>query len=239
MIAAAKRLVRRLPAYRAFEPFLRRRMLQHDLLAMAVLAPWYREYLPWTTSSMRPSALCALLNEVLLNGRREVVECGGGISTFFLAEALRRVGGRLLTVEDDGEWAALLGRMIRDRGFGDVVQVVHAPLAACSLAPGGRPWYDMPPLGAALEGRRVDMLLVDGPAAHARGQGLARYPAGPFFRDRFGEDYSVFLDDIRRSGEREVAARWDRLLGVTFRFHVLQGQIALARSRPAGKRNIW
>lgn len=206
-----------------------------DLLAMQALAPLSSAYVPWSISTMRPSAVVAVLNEIMVNRRRCVVELGGGVSTFYIARLLRRYGGHVWTVEHDRDWADWLTEELAREALDQVVSVVRAPLAP---VPGAWPgedgsWYEPDILRPALAGRQVDLLVVDGPPAYQAGRGHARYPAGHFFAPMFADDYAVILDDIDRAGEQEIMERWTAELGITFECRLIDGGIGIGR-RKAG-----
>ena len=196
---------------------------EQDLHAWGVLAPLRGAYLPWSSASMRPSGLVAVLNEVALREPALVVECGSGVSTLFLARLLRERGtGRLVSVEHDPGWADWVRRTVAAEGLEGQTTVLHAALGADG-------WYATEALATALGDEEVGLLLVDGPPACGTGQGLAREPALPWFLPRLAAGAAVVLDDAGRPGEREVLARWEA--AGTLRFEVLprRGGIAIGR----------
>lgn len=201
-------------------------------MALQVLAPLSKSYLPWTVMSMRPSAVVALLNDVVVNRRRCVVECGGGVSTVYLARLFDRLGeGHVHTVEHDRVWAGVLADLLAGEGLGERVTVVHAPLEPSPLSWNGAAWYADAALHRLEAIPPVDMLVVDGPPAHAPGDPHARYPALPYFRDRLAGDFTVILDDVRRRGELEIVKRWEAELGIEFERRFANGSFAIAHSR--------
>lgn len=192
---------------------------RQDILAMQALAPISPVYLPWNPSAMRPSAVAALLNDVVLNRRHNVVELGSGISTIYLSRLMRRIGGKLHTVEHDEVWAGLLEHQLRAEGLQDVVKVLHAPLAPTSHGWGDAAthWYDETVIDKLTIGDRIDLLVVDGPPAYRARLRHARYPALPFFADSLAPGAAAIVDDIRRRGEQEVVERWEREFPLRFR----------------------
>lgn len=196
------------------------RLVQHlqDVRALQQLAPLTTEFVPWTGSALRPAALVTVLNDLVVNRRRRVVECGGGVSSLYIAELLERTrDGELLVLEHDAEWARRLRTLLRRRGLAASVRVVHAPLEVNgTVSPWGTPWYAVSAVREALGDRRIDLLVVDGPPAHEEGMGLARFPAVPFFQDHLAESCTIVLDDVDRDGERKVVSLWEEELGVTF-----------------------
>lgn len=203
---------------------------RRDLRALGLLAPLAGEYVPWGTFALRPSALVAVLDEIVLGRRHRVVELGGGVSTLYLGRLLRRVGGHLHTVEHDKDWAGLLEHQLDAEGLHDVVTVVHAPLARTwyGWTP-DCPWYAEDEARRAAESGPVDLLLVDGPPAWRAELRHARYPALPFFADALAPGAPVVLDDIHRRGEHDIVRRWEQQLGARFERRYVDGGIAVGR----------
>jgi predicted O-methyltransferase YrrM len=175
-----------------------------DLHAWHVLRPLLDVggYLPWSSGAMRPAGLVVVCNEIAHSARTRVVECGSGASTIVLARLLRERGaGSVVSVEHDRAWAALVNDMLRREKLNDVARVVHAPLD------GAPPWY----AAAALDKlpADVDLLIVDGPPAHATNEQHRRAPALAYFESRLVSGATVILDDAQRLGERDVLAQWE------------------------------
>ena len=204
-----------------------------DLLALQALAPLANGFLPWSQAAMRPSGLLAVLNDIVINRRTCIVECGGGISTFFIARLLRDRPGHLYSIEHDADWAALLQHNLNAEGLGAQATVIHAPLAPTPLGWRGLPgaWYAGDKLCGLKRDCKIDLLIVDGPPAYTKDLRYARYPAVPYFKDALAPDYTVVLDDINRRGEQEIAVRWGRELGVPFSLRFIDGTIAVGRPR--------
>lgn len=211
------------------------RLEHHDLLAMHLLAPLISGYLPWTTSAMRPSGIVAVLNEIVLNRRRRIVELGGGISTYFIARMLADRGGHLWTVEHDDGWADVLREKLARQGVDGSVTLVHAPLTPIEDGwPGEESrWYDRGRLREIAAGGPVDLLIIDGPPAYLEGQEHSRYPAVPYFAPLLADDYTIILDDIDRCGEQDIVQRWEREFGTVFEVRYVRGRIGVHHSRPA------
>ncbi|MDT4907325.1 MAG: hypothetical protein QOI69_566 [Pseudonocardiales bacterium] len=152
---------------------------------------------------MRPAGLVLVCNDIVQRGRTRIVECGSGISTVILARLLRERGdgATITSLEHDAGWAALVTDMLRRESLGDVAQVVHAPLE------GDPAWYARSALAETPD--HVDLLVVDGPPAHAAGHGLRRAPALGAFAPRLTRTATVVLDDVNRPGEREVLTGWE------------------------------
>ena len=193
-----------------------------EAAALSELAALPGGYLPWTAAAMSPRGVATVLNSIVIRNRQRVVECGGGVSTVFIARLLAQRGGHLWTVEHDAAWAAELGRLLTSEGLAEVVTIAVAPLE--------QGWYSTGVLDRELPSEGVDLLVVDGPPAID--QPTARYPAGPYFAGRLAHDATIVLDDIGRPGEHEVAERWQRELGLQFELRPLEGRLAIAHTRP-------
>ena len=176
-----------------------------DLHAWQVLRPLLDKgnYLPWSSGTMRPAGLVLVCNEIVHRGRMRIVECGSGVSTVVLARLLRQRGGgaTIVALEHDAHWAALVTDMLRRESLVDVARVVHAPLED------DPPWCARSALTEMPDD--VDLLVVDGPPAHAPGQGRRRAPALAAFGPRLTKTATVVLDDVNRPGEREVLTAWE------------------------------
>jgi predicted O-methyltransferase YrrM len=207
----------------------------HDLVALNVLRPLLDAggYLPWNSGAMRASGLVTICNEIVLGGRRRVVELGSGTSTLLLARLLRDQdeGGTLDAVEHDARWAAWVRERLAQEGLSDVARVTFAPLGTHPFAVDDLEWYDPEALAGALRGDPVDLLIVDGPPAYAPGAGLARYPALPAVLPSLSPDAIVVVDDVIRTGEAEILGRWEAETGFVFERRELE---AIAVGRDAG-----
>ena len=208
----------------------------NDLHAARALAPRSDRFAPWSPIAMRPAGVVTILNEIVTNDRDRIVECGGGVSTLYIARLLRqRARGHLWTVEDDARWAHHLSAQVESEGASAYVSVLHAELAPTSLSIAGAHarWYDERKVREWIGEGTIDLLIVDGPAGYTPERRHARYPAVPYFRPLLADDYAVVLDDIHRPGEQEILERWERELGIAFERRYSAGRIAIAHSRPS------
>jgi len=214
---------------RAFiAPVVREQLMEvrAELAAHHYLGPLSRRFLPGTTASLRLSALMAVLSDICVNGRKSVVECGGGISTLYIARLLAERGGRLTTIENDERWCEQLNRQLEAEGLAEAARIVCAPLRPTRLSLAGDPWYDEGILDSHFSGEKVDLLLVDGPRS-----GPPRYPAVPYFVGKLANEHAVVVDDVTR-GVGKFLPRWEDQLG--FKFRIL-GDYAIASTNPTFK----
>jgi predicted O-methyltransferase YrrM len=188
-----------------------------DLHAWEVLRPLLEgAYLPWSEGAMSPAGLAAVANEIVLAGRRSVVELGSGVSTVVLARLARQLGGEVVAVEHSPGWAGWVRGALERDGLEDVATVVEAPLRPHPLSLEGAPWYDAEVLSDLLPAEGIELLLVDGPPGYGEGMELSRHPALPALADRLADGALVILDDAGRPGERRIVDSWESQTGWSF-----------------------
>jgi hypothetical protein len=216
-----------------------------DTLALQMLAPLSSIYLPWSRFSLRPSALVSVLNEIQINRKTCIVECGCGLSTFYIAQLLKQTqkshlssghlsSGHLYSIEHDLTWLNQIQDLINSHDLSEYVTLIHAPLSDCSFALNHTLWYNPERIQAAIAtskiaNPKIDLLLIDGPPAYDQPRELARYPAVPFFKPLFSDNTTIVLDDINRAGEQRVVQAWEQAFGLEFEEHDEIGGIAIAR----------
>lgn len=200
---------------------------RRDAMALQILAPLSTRYTPWTKYSMRPSGVVMILDDVCQNDRRQIVECGAGTSTLYLARLLRDRGGHVSAIEHDERWASKMRDAIDSEGLASHASILVVPLERDPVAQPTGAWYSQEHLDEALEDVKIDMLVVDGPIATPT-HPCVRYPALPYFRPSLAADCTVVVDDILRDGESEIVKRWEREFGLDFLRRPLNGAVALA-----------
>ncbi|GAA2459330.1 class I SAM-dependent methyltransferase [Streptomyces glaucus] len=193
----------------------------YDLASWIRLSPLLNgPYLPFSAWGLRPGALVRLLDDIALNDRRAVVECGSGTSTIVLARYMAQRGhGNVLSLEHDEKWASWVTDQLAREGLAEVARVVHAPLAEHPAAVKHVEWYTprtvTDEVGAFTDKHGpVDLLLVDGPPGWQQGRKMARYPAVPALKDFLAPGASVLLDDVNRSEGVEITKRWEAECGL-------------------------
>ena len=155
-------------------------------------------------------AMCAptidrIWRELMSRRPEVIVEFGAGVSTIVLARyaQLRRqqetTGPWIVSIEQSAdvkrEMEEKLGRLGLDSG----IRIVHAPLDERDdyrIAPGA--------LTDALQGRRVDFILIDGPA----GPEGCRAQTMPLIQPHCRPGAVWFLDDAYRDGEMSAMRQW-------------------------------
>jgi hypothetical protein len=160
----------------------------------------------WAASA---DVVLVLVDELMKRRPALVVECGSGVSTMWLAVAIRKFGldTRVVALEHDPHYAALTREVLDQHGVGHIAEVRDAALVPTSLAGHETPWYEQSAL-ADLD--QIGLLFVDGPP-EATGPRV-RYPAVPLLRDRFAGAVTIVLDDLIRESEQEISKAWEKEL---------------------------
>ncbi|GII31017.1 hypothetical protein Pmi06nite_44590 [Planotetraspora mira] len=153
--------------------------------------------------ALSPTGLLELLTLIDRRQPRVLLELGSGTSTIWIAYALEKTGGRLISIDHDEEYAARTRLMLQMHGLDHVAEVRVAPLSPLDVAGESYNWYGV---GAFEDVEEVDLLLVDGPPA-AVGPN-SRYPALHAIAPKLAARSLVLLDDVERADEQEIARRW-------------------------------
>lgn len=181
--------------------------------AVTALYAWLKPEVPLPSTS----GWAAAADQVLLIARSAardrpqlLVECGSGASTVVFGHVLRRNGsGRIVSLEQDEDFAAKTRADVAEHGLSDIVEVRTATLspwrttAGAATVEGTDLWYAAAAI-ADLQG--IDLLFIDGPSQQVGP--LARYPAMPMLFDRLSPDAHVFCDDFERDDERRMVELW-------------------------------
>lgn len=142
--------------------------------------------------------LTLLVDHILAEKPKLVVEFGTGASTLIIARALQMAGGgKLTSFEQHADFVDKTRDWLAEHGLSADMRAV--PLRP---SPDGWPglWYDHGPLPD-----NIDLLLVDGPpwTIHPYTRGAAATLFG-----QIAPGGTIMLDDASRPGERVVARRW-------------------------------
>ena len=172
-----------------------------------------------TTFSMMPSTIVHILNDIVINERRTIIEFGSGNSTIFVARLIHQLGLKIqfYSIDQDKQWQVKIEESLKAEGIADAVTFVYAPLKQSEFQfKSQQAWYDADALQQVIGHKLFDLVIVDGPVASVIKH--ARYPALPFLKNNLAANKTIFLDDSNRVGEKEILAEWTRMLGADFQF---------------------
>ena len=171
--------------------------------------------------ALSPAAALAIVESIFETDADLVVEAGSGSSTVVAALALAKQGhGRVLALEHDIAFAEKTRRELRRLGVESFAEVIVAPLVEQVVHTETYRWYS---LDSVTFDAPIDVLLVDGPPGLTGP--LARYPAIPLLAEFLASDAVVFLDDVDRAEEQEIARRWSQQFGLGLALDFAGGQL--------------
>ncbi|MEU4241642.1 class I SAM-dependent methyltransferase [Actinoplanes sp. NPDC026619] len=153
--------------------------------------------------ALNPTDLLDLLHLIQVRRPKLVLELGSGTSTVWIAYALEKAGGRLVSLDHDPGYAEKTRIALAAHGLTEVAEVRDAPLRPVVLDGRTFPYYDTT---AVADLRGVDLLLIDGPPEKTGKD--ARYPAMRVLEDRLADNATVVFDDAHRQDEAEALRKW-------------------------------
>jgi len=204
-----------------------------DIRSLELLKNVHSEYLPWTGASIHPTALLYLLNDITIHQRRNIVECGSGISTIYIAGLIKSLDAdiKFQSIDHDENWLSILREHLKNNDLQDLVDLIHAPLSNCKHCMDKTyEWYDLEVLDQRITAEPIDLLFIDGPPAKERECDYSRYPALSYFSSKLADNRVVLLDDSCRKGELETAKTWEKEFGLKFKQEILKGDILISES---------
>ncbi|MFH7244562.1 MAG: class I SAM-dependent methyltransferase [Spirulina sp.] len=163
-------------------------------------------YIPWTASAMTPQSIVYILNEIIINQRRRILELGMGLSTLFIAKLMQEIPDiQLISVDHDQDWIEICRLQLKSKSLNtDRHTIIHAPLkkrknAHTEIAE----YYDINALSAD-QTFQPNLVIIDGPPAWREDISEARVPAYEILLPIIQDNTTVFVDDYQRTGESKL-----------------------------------
>jgi predicted O-methyltransferase YrrM len=180
--------------------------------------------------ALNPTDLLELVHLLDAHRPRLVVELGSGTSSVWIAYALERLGGRLVSLDHDAEYAQRTRALLAAHGLTSVAEVREAPLTPLAIDGKTFQWYDP---AALADLREIDLLVVDGPP-EATGPD-ARFPALHVLEQKLADTATIVFDDANRHDEQAALRRWTESVDGLSRERELLGRHAVLSYVRAGK----
>ncbi|GAA4947817.1 class I SAM-dependent methyltransferase [Actinoplanes utahensis] len=150
--------------------------------------------------TLDPAGLLDLLHLIRLRKPRLVLELGSGVSSVWIAYALEKTGGRLITLDHDAGFARRTRALLSAHGLDKTAEVRDAPLTPVGIDGHDHPWYDPEALADLHD---IDFVLIDGPPA-PDGEDT-RHPALHMIENRLADRATVVATGP------DVPASWSHL----------------------------
>ena len=179
----------------------------------------FPEYFAITNSSLRFHTLAVILNDIIINKHQNIIEFGSGISTLAIANLIKKnkLECNFISVEDNEEWFQYLKSFLSRNDLQKYVNIIYAPLKKNSLALENNLWYSDETLKKNINSDfKFSLAIIDGPAAWKTKIRLSRYPAVPYLINNLSEEFSIYLDDSNRKGEKEIMSLWNQKYKMKF-----------------------
>ena len=162
--------------------------------------------LPSTRKMAASPDFLKLVVEIILTEKPKlVVELGSGISTILEGKALEKNGdGDLISIDNDDKYVELTRKKICQEKLSDITKVVTAELKMHPINGQNYMWYE-PSFVKEIK-QNIDLLIIDGPPRIINKN--ARFPAIPLLKEYFTDDTIILLDDGRRKDEQNTVKLW-------------------------------
>lgn len=175
-------------------------------------------YLPLNAGSLRPIAISYILNEIMINQKKSIIEFGSGISTLIIAKFFKEnnIDGFIYSIEDNQNWANVLTEKLKNEQLDRYVKIIHAPLnERVDNKLGSFMWYNLAVLNEEIN-REFDMVIIDGPKSFPTENQHARSYALDFIANQLKTNVFILLDDTDRKGEMNIIEYFKDKFGLNF-----------------------
>ncbi len=155
----------------------------------------------WASS---PDLMTIYAQIIKNNAIKNIVECGGGVSSIIGAYLLeKKGGGHIYSLEHDAPFADESEANVAAHGKSHLVDILRAPIKNYTIKGKSWKWYDIAGIPKDI---KIDLILVDGPPSIL--QKNARYPAVPLLLDQLSENAVVLVDDCIRDEDKASVEQW-------------------------------
>ncbi len=179
-----------------------------DIYSMAILQPLLADlpYLPFNGGALRPMCMAYILNEIIINQRKFILEFGAGLSTIMMARLIKKnkLDTKIITVEHNVKWATIIKEYLENENLLQFVNIIKTDLKEIETSLGNVNWYDYNLIKKTIGDEKFDLIIVDGPPANTEKIKYSRFPALVNLTNNFAEDFCLILDDANRKGEQDI-----------------------------------
>lgn len=204
-----------------------------DIYAMSILQPLLTNlpYLPFNGGALRPFCMAYILNEIIINQRKEILEFGSGLSTIIIARLIKKneLSTKLISIEHNKKWAKILQDYLANENLLPFVKIVISDLKETKTPLGLVNWYDYDKISSEITERKFDCMIIDGPPANEESIQYSRFPSLLKFQANLADDFCMMLDDSNRKGEQELI-KYYREHNKTIHYKLVSGTLAVFRT---------
>ncbi|MFD2515638.1 class I SAM-dependent methyltransferase [Pontibacter locisalis] len=171
----------------------------------------FKQYIPHNSSSIDFLSLSLILNDIVINRRKSIVELGSGFSTIVIAKLIQinNLSCKFLSIEHDPEWIILQKELLKNEGLEGIVEIQLMPLISG--------WYCEKFIANINKSPGfIDCLIVDGPPAYSKEIEDSRRPALYKLNESLAVNSFILLHDTDRLGESEIIKSWENTFKLDF-----------------------
>lgn len=204
-----------------------------DIYSLSILQPLLINlpYLPFNGGALRPICISYILNEIIINQRKNILEFGSGLSTILIARLLKKnnLEAQIITIEHNNEWANIIHEYLVNENLLKYVTIIRTDLKEIETPLGNVNWYDYDIISNALNDKKIDLLIIDGPLANTEKIKYSRSPALFEMNKYLASDFCILLDDANRKGEKDLI-RLFKKKNLKIKFQLISKTLAVFRS---------
>jgi len=174
------------------------------------------KYLPFTSSSLKMKPLACVINNIVVHNRKSILEMGSGISTIIIARLfkLNEINGHILSIDENYEWQKIISNFIKEEKLEQYVTFINAPVEKTKNLENSY-GYNKVVVKNALQEKYFDLILIDGPSAWSSSNIMSRASNFELFENNLQENFTIFIDNADRSGEKKLGKYITSKFGIT------------------------
>ncbi|WP_299522929.1 class I SAM-dependent methyltransferase [Winogradskyella sp.] len=207
-----------------------------DAYALQIIYKLFPEftYLPFTPFALNPYTIVHILNDILLNDRKQIIEFGSGVSTIVISQFIKvnNLNTKILSIDNNKGWQEIIKKEVKKYSGDDNLTLIHADIVknlnADYIVRKNYSWYDNTIIAEKVKTLKdIDLIIVDGPGTEE--SAYIRYPALLSVKNNLAKSFCVFLDDTRRDGEREIISMWNNQFNGDLKFEKMYATISVGK----------
>ncbi len=203
-----------------------------DIYCFSILQPLLigLPYLPFNGGALRPFGIAYILNEIIINQRKFILEFGSGLSTIMMARLIKKnnLNSMIYTIEHNHEWACIITNYLKNEDLLQYVKIIKTDLKEIQTSVGKVNWYEKYKILSVIKNEKFDLIIIDGPPANAENIKYSRYPGLTEMFPYFDQDFCLILDDSNREGEREIISTIKKIHG-NLNISIVSNTLAVVR----------
>ncbi len=190
----------------------------NEVKSFAILKPFLPDtYFPITSFSLDFQIIQHIINDIAYFKPKQILEFGTGLSTIIIYNyiTINNLDVKLMSIDNDKEFQDYVATYME---LSSNIKLFHLPICMETASTRrGKAWYQIPDEHPVNDLKDIDLVIIDGPWG---GLGKnARHGFISFIKEKMSNELIVFLDDIWRPDEIEIANEATKVLGLKLEDH--------------------